>query len=135
MNPIQFPQANTIMRAPPSMAEGLCNDVHAHSNGEICVTLWQPTPEERAAIAAGAPIYLSVHMAGSMPPISFAVESPFIEPPTAERLEEIADGAPACDGCFHFTHEAKGSPVGHCARWNKDGVVFHYACPEHFPRP
>ena len=132
MTPIRFPQATTIMRAPPGLPEGKCGDVHAYTDGEVCVTLWEPTPAERAALVAGAPLWLTVHMSGNMPPISFGTETPFIDPPTSERLEEIADGAPACDGCFHFTNEANGT--GTCDRWKRSNVPFHYACPEHQPR-
>ncbi len=131
MNFIRFPQANTIMHGPKDMPEGKCADVHAYSDGKICVVLAEPTPEERAAIAAGGPIWISFHMSGVMPPVSINVETPFIEPPDQDRLEEIAGGAPACDNCVHFTHEANG--MGHCERW-AGSTPFHYQCREHFPK-
>lgn len=134
MNPIRFPQDNIVMRAPAGLPEGACVDVHAFSDGHSqCVTCWEPTPEERAAIAAGGPVWISVHYAGGMPPVGVFGLTPFlVDTPTEQRIEEMEAGAPACIDCIHFTSEAN-STSGHCARWEKS-TVGHYHCREHSPK-
>lgn len=131
MKPIHFPEANTVRLAPKGMPEGACADVHVFSDGIVCVTCWQPTPEERAAIAAGGPVWLSQQMGGTMPPSCVFGLTPFIEPPSEQRLQEIADGAPACLNCVHFTGEANSG--GACARWRKTTWP-HFHCTEHEPQ-
>lgn len=47
-------------------------DVKVQGGQNVMVSSWQPTPDEIAAIQAGAPIYL--HVWGSMhPPVAVAV--------------------------------------------------------------
>lgn len=110
------------------MPDGACADVHAFADGHACVTCWMPTPEERAAIAAGGPVWLSCYMGGTMPPVAVFGLTPFIAPPTTERIEEIADGAASCMTCIHFTGEVNA--MGNCGKWNRP-VPFHYHCSEH----
>lgn len=135
MNPIRFPEDNFVMTSPPSMPDGACADVHAFTDGiNNCVTCWQPTPEERASIAAGGPVWVRVCMeAGTMPPISVHGQTPFIEAPTTERAEEMQGGAPCCLLCKHFTGEVNNGQAW-CARWQRIAAA-HYECAEYEHKP
>ena len=82
MNAIPFPEANKVLTA-----HG-CNDLPVFSDGEQCVSCWQPSPEERAAIAAGAPIFLHIFTGHSQPPVALIVPVP--EPALASNPDTQA---------------------------------------------
>jgi len=84
MKPVNFPQANRVLKAPRGM-EKECGDLHTFSDGVNCISCWQPTEEEIAAIAAGQPIYLLVVSGHTQPPVSVMATSPFITPEEAKR--------------------------------------------------
>lgn len=71
-----FPEANLILKAPPGEEERIYDlAVHAYPQGLI--SRWQPTDEERAAIAAGGPVWVSVWCQGGPPPIAVFGTTPF----------------------------------------------------------
>lgn len=87
MIPAQLPQANLILRAPPDMPD--CGDLYVFRYPQITVpghpeltapggyiSCWQPTEEERAAIAAGGPVWVNVVGVGPPPPIGVEGLSP-----------------------------------------------------------
>jgi hypothetical protein len=76
MKPSDFAESTTVFRAPAGMTEEECGSLAVHDTGEAPISRWEPTPEERQAIAAGAPIWLWVFGRGH-PPVSLATESPF----------------------------------------------------------
>ena len=78
MTPQKFNESNRVLRAPKGM-DGKCGDLYVFSDGEVCVSQWQPTEEEKAAIAAGAPIWLRVVSGDTQPPVGLSVSSPFIQ--------------------------------------------------------
>lgn len=68
MTPTRIPEFNAQFRAPPNLDESQCASVWAYvgqvargtmDGATICVTAWQPTPEEIEAIRKGAPIFMS----------------------------------------------------------------------------
>ena len=76
MNPIRFAESNTVMLAPPGMDN--CSDVHAFRDGQQVITCWQPTPEERAKIAIGEPVWLLL-IGPTMQPAVVTADKPFVE--------------------------------------------------------
>lgn len=75
MTPINFPEACQSLARPSNMTDEQCGPLPTARglfDGFPCmVSQWQPTDEERAAIAAGAPIVL--HVLGTvMPPVCVA---------------------------------------------------------------
>lgn len=117
MKAIPFPQANKVLKAPPSprseiqqridelKAQGSdvvalqerldeqfppeqeVYDLHVWG-GEVdgiprCISCWEPSPEERALIAAGGPVWLWV-VGHTHPPLVLDAASPF-EP--AEKVD------------------------------------------------
>ena len=92
MNPVDFPQAQRSLGAPPGAED--VTPLRVWSDGKTCISAWMPTEEERQRIAAGEPVYLHVMMGWTMPPVCLEVGSPFINPETltdsdAEALREI----------------------------------------------
>lgn len=77
MQPINFSEATQYLGRPSSMGDEDCDAVPicrtflklpSGETSPAVVTCWEPTPEGREAIAAGANIYLHV-LGPSMPPV------------------------------------------------------------------
>lgn len=77
MKPINFPEAHQTLGQPPDWDEAKYGVVEglrvARISGTI-MSVWQPTDEERAAIANGASIELYVFGDG-MPPVAVEVRN------------------------------------------------------------
>jgi hypothetical protein len=68
MEPIRTARANMVYRGPsPDIG-----DAWAEATADTAYLVWEPTPDERAAIAAGANLRLGVHQ-HPMPPVSLGV--------------------------------------------------------------
>jgi hypothetical protein len=72
VNPIDFPEANRTFVKPASMTDAECASLRVQDTGEELISRWEPTPEERAAIAAGAPVVLTI-VGGAHPPVRLEV--------------------------------------------------------------
>lgn len=86
MKATPFAQANKVLKAPPGQ-EGEVQDLHVWS-GDVegvprCISRWEPSQEERAAIAAGGPVWLWV-VGTTHPPLVLDAQSPFEEPELAD---------------------------------------------------
>lgn len=75
MTPITFHEANASFKAPTDLAESQVATIMAYCgpipggsmDGEkMVVVAWKPSPEEVAAISAGAPVFLTT--LGGLPP-------------------------------------------------------------------
>lgn len=78
MTPAKFHESNRVLRAPKGM-EKECGDLYVFSDGQVCISQWQPTEEEKAAIAAGAGVWLTVVSGHTQPPVGLSVVSPFLQ--------------------------------------------------------
>jgi hypothetical protein len=80
MNPTDFPQANHTFGKPPSMSDEECRALRVCTTVvdglPVSISRWEPTPEERAAIAAGAPIWLWVYGRGH-PVVQLSADDPW----------------------------------------------------------
>ena len=81
MNPTNFLQANHVFRRPASMTDEQCGVLHVHAGQDqdglpVSISCWQPTEEERAAIAAGGLVWLWVYGIGH-PPVVVSAENPW----------------------------------------------------------
>ena len=83
MTPTNFRQATQMLGRPDDMTDEQCGALHIArglADGyPYVVSCWQPTDEERAAIASGAPVYLHV-VGAAMPPVclSTQIEVPLV---------------------------------------------------------
>lgn len=82
MIPSKISNPNTVLGAPVDWdheAYGECVDLPVRiketTAGVGLVSAWMPTDEERAAIATGAPVLLTV-LGGGHPPVALDVGSP-----------------------------------------------------------
>jgi hypothetical protein len=79
MTPRAFEQSNWRLTRPSDMTDEQCGELEVFTDGEHCISCWEPMPEERAAIAAGAPVWLWVHSGRTQPPVSLSTDHPFAE--------------------------------------------------------
>lgn len=111
MKATTFPQANKILTAPPGK-ESEVYDLPVWSDGTRCISCWQPTEGERAAIARGEPVYLWV-MGTTHPPVAIEVGSPFDintwNCVCGEREIDFAAHPFACPACGK---DVRGDTVG-----------------------
>lgn len=78
MRPTQHPTNNDVLRAPPGVSHEECQPLAitrvTYSNGMPAVwSFWNPSPAERAAIAAGAPVRFSC-WGRTHPPVHIGVD-------------------------------------------------------------
>jgi len=87
----EFPESNLVLKAPPG-SEDVCLDLLAHRHNNMLISRWELTDEERAAIAAGGPVWVSVWTMGGPPPIAVMGLTPFVAeaPPAGPTTEQVA---------------------------------------------
>lgn len=78
MNPVQHPSNNDVLAAPPGVPIDECRPLYItrvrFTNGTPAVwSYWQPSQAERALIAAGAPVRLSI-LGNTHPPLHISVD-------------------------------------------------------------
>jgi hypothetical protein len=78
MNPIEFEGQTVLLGPPPGTPRGECGAlpvkrVQVGTFGGYFMSYWKPTPEELAALNAGAHVALAVH-GGAHPPVWLDVE-------------------------------------------------------------
>jgi len=84
MSPIEFPEANKTLTAPPDL-EG-CMDLPVFNDRVASVSCWQPTPDELDEINATGKVWLSVFAGESAPPVWVSGHYPFI---TQEQVDQL----------------------------------------------
>jgi hypothetical protein len=72
MQPIDFPEANRTFTRPEGMTDEECGPLRVCDTGEALQSVWQPDEADRAALAAGAPVVLSIFGRGH-PVVSLGV--------------------------------------------------------------
>ena len=68
MEPVEFDEQNTHYRARPEYDE-----LHTYNGGGMIISVWEPTIEERIAIAEGGRVELVVYKPHTPPPVSIGV--------------------------------------------------------------
>jgi len=80
MKPIAFAQANRILTAPAGVSEEECGPLPTFTDGEVCISAWQPSAEDLERLAQGEPLWLCVSSGqATQPPVMLLTESPFKE--------------------------------------------------------
>lgn len=70
MKPINFPEANKNLLKPKGMTDEECGSLPVWTDGEQCVSCWQPTVKERISILLFGKIWLSVYSGETQPPVA-----------------------------------------------------------------
>lgn len=78
MKSIEFPEQNVVYAKDQPEYEPL----PAFRNDTESISLWEPTPEEREAIANGANIWVrQMNFSKPLQPIHVSTDVPFVRPP------------------------------------------------------
>ena len=76
MEPIQFPQANRVLKAPKGMAN--CVDLHTYRDASTITSLWKMSWRDRLRALWTGQIWLQVWTpAATHEPVSVFTENPF----------------------------------------------------------
>lgn len=81
MQPIDFPGANLILKAPPEWdteSQGPCIDLHVlrvnDDNEHYMLSKWKPTWRERLLLLLGRPVELRIATTTTHPPVMLYVD-------------------------------------------------------------
>lgn len=102
MNPVKLPNATHTLHGPPGSDIG---DLDVIISAPYVMSVWEPTPEERAAIAAGRNILLSI-MANGMPPAALQI-APALCPHCNQPVETGATEHAICGDIVRAGTEPK----------------------------
>lgn len=75
--PTTFPEANKILARPASMTDEECVSLPVFTDGQTCISRWQPSADDLERLVRGAPIWVWVISGATQPPIAITTESPF----------------------------------------------------------
>lgn len=70
MKPIQFPEANRVLRRPEGMTEDECGDLHTHTDGQYSLSCWKMTWRERLSAFFFGNVWLWVMSGSTQPPVA-----------------------------------------------------------------
>jgi hypothetical protein len=73
MEPIQFPEANKVLRRPEGMTEKECGDLHVHNDGHYSLSCWNMTLKERLSALFFGKAWLWVMSGHTQPPVALEV--------------------------------------------------------------
>ncbi len=79
MKPILFEGHDIVLGAPEgwdAAKHGECVGLPIMRDKGVCTSLWEASPDERAAIASGANIWLKVTNGQTQPPVALLVGRP-----------------------------------------------------------
>lgn len=92
MTPIKTALCNFTFTAPVSADPGTVSDLHCHRGEGFTLSWWQPSNEERAALAMGAVVQFQVWGSGH-PVVNLGVTAPdalAFEMPTLDVLQAVS---------------------------------------------
>ncbi|HVY12157.1 MAG TPA: hypothetical protein VHB73_01170 [Alphaproteobacteria bacterium] len=108
MKPVSFPLADGVLGAPDNWDEksfGPCMGLPVYRPGNgCCISCWEVSAEELAALQAGGKIFIGVHGGNeTQPPISLWVEpaAPGAAPENSSERGFMPEADPAADKTFH----------------------------------
>lgn len=87
MKPIDFPQSTKVLQRPSTMTDKECASLHVWSDGNQCVSCWNPTFKERLNILFGGKVWLGVLSGGTQPPVFVSGSNVFNRSPLIARFK------------------------------------------------
>jgi hypothetical protein len=79
MEPNTFPQANKDLLKPEGMTDEECGSLPVHSDGEVCISLWQMTWRERFSALFFGKVWLWVYSGQTQPPVGLLASREIFE--------------------------------------------------------
>jgi hypothetical protein len=85
MTPTNFPESNRTLVKPANLTEEECGSLPIFTDGQICVSCWELSEEEKQKILKTGKIWLMVWSGTTQPPVCITAESPIITNETEEK--------------------------------------------------
>ncbi len=77
MEAIDFPQSTKTLARPQGTTEEECGPLNVYSDGEYCVSCWQPDWKDRWRLLFGGKVWLWVWSGFTQPPVIVDTEDPW----------------------------------------------------------
>ena len=90
MKPVSFDESNKVLSKPITMSDDECNPLEVFTDGQECISCWQPTLRERFYILFQGRIWLSVLSGQTQPPVRIWGQHPF-DKKHAEQEDAVAN--------------------------------------------
>lgn len=80
MQPQPFPEANRVLKAPPTMTEEECGELPVFTDGRECISCWKPTWQERLSILLFGKVWLFCATGHTQPPVALVATRTLFSP-------------------------------------------------------
>ncbi|MFA6714991.1 MAG: hypothetical protein WCS27_06420 [Victivallaceae bacterium] len=84
MIPVDFKERNRTLVKPDSMTDEECISLPVFTNGQVCVSCWEMSEEEKQELLKTGKVWLSVWSGATQPPVCVTAKNPI----TNEANEE-----------------------------------------------
>ncbi len=78
MHPVDFPEAQRVLRKPEGMSDEECGPLPVFTNGTCCISCWELSDDEMATLLHTRRLWLWVHSGITQPPVCPSVDNPFV---------------------------------------------------------
>lgn len=97
MKPIEFSEANVLLKKPSTMTDAECGSLHVYTDGENCISCWKLGWKERVSALLFGKVWLCV-LSGSrtQPPVYLVATRQWlkkVEKPVQPDLKVLQGGA------------------------------------------
>lgn len=82
MRPVNFPEANKVLKAPQGMDN--CDDMFVFGDGKCNVSCWELSQEEIETVAKTGKMWVIAYSGLSSPPIALTPNCPLVTVQTSE---------------------------------------------------
>lgn len=87
---VNFDGSNKVLGAPAGMEDSV-HALHVYNDGEVSISCWELTDNDKEILDKLGKIYLTVVAGFTQPPVALSVENPFVESYRSEKSQEIID--------------------------------------------
>jgi len=77
VKPISFPQSNRTLNKPSDMTDEECLPLPIYTDGEHCISLWEPSFRERLSVLFRGRVWLWVKNGSNQPPVLIDTADPW----------------------------------------------------------
>ncbi len=79
MKPIDFPESNKNLLKPEGMTDEECGSLPVLTDGQVCVSCWELSEEEKKQLLETGKIWLMVYSGQTQPPVCLTTEKPITQ--------------------------------------------------------
>jgi hypothetical protein len=76
MKAINFPESNKNLLKPEGWTDEECSSLHVFTDGQVCVSCWELSEEEKKELLETGKIWLMVWSGQTQPPVCLTTKKP-----------------------------------------------------------